>query len=674
MTTEQTWQVGAFYFTPGTHLLSGPEGNDVLEPKASALLAYLIAHRGQDISRDELIRDVWGGHIVSDGAINRVIVRLRRALDDNKKPRQYIVTVPKVGYRFVAPVNAHVENPVEDRSTAKAQQRYQFPLWLVGFLMAAIIASYFALKPKPLPLQSAPTFAPVVRLSSLQFNGIMAPDGEQFVYSQRTGQGTNLYWLENEDANPRRIGAIGGTATSARWSPDGSSLVYVYLKGDSCSFHRLDMQHPLTAEPETIYTCRAVRGIPLVYNLDGSKLFFGEKTTAFAPFELFELDLTTRSKRRLSQPVPKARGHYWLDVHPVHGRLLMLSETSAGETTAYQLNPNTEEYKQLIHWPYKIDTAVWSHRGGTIVHQGQHPSYTLVETKLTSGETNVLVADSRRMMHPQRIRGGRDYSFTSYIYNRDLTLNGEPVEWLNSSVMDYLPTLSHSGRKLAFISKRSGESQLFIKDFDTERLVAVDLPKVGRALYGIDWSFRDDRILLTTSNDLLIIDVAQATIANRYETVLPPYGATWSGADSFTFSTYENRRWQVHHHDLISGTTTKLEPRWAFVLTSPDTQLFIDQNYAINWADETQAYEHCAAPMHSYTLTMRLDGDTFYCIDPDDPQALIKMTRNGSTTTLRGVLHPSTRHYSVSGEDIAQAYLHDAVSDIMRTRFPPSEQ
>lgn len=670
MTVEQTWQVGAFRFTPGTHLLLGPNCKDVLEPKASALLAYLIMHQGRDISRDELIDQVWGGQIVSDGAINRVIVRLRRALGDSEKPRQYIVTVPKLGYRFVATAYACAEKEAENTTAILARQTSTFPLWFIGLLLAAVVISYLASKQKPVPQFSPPTFAPVVRLSSLQFDGIMAPDGKQFVYSQRSDQGTNLYWLKNEGANPRRVGATGGIATSARWSPDSASLVYVYLKGDSCSFHQLDMRRPLTAEPETIYTCPPVRDIPLVYSADGSKLFFGEKVTTFAPFELFELDLATRSKRRLSQPVPKAGGHYWLDIHPVHGKLLMLGKTSAGGTAAYQLNPKTDEYNQLIHWPHKIDTAIWSHRGGTIVHQGPHPSYTLVETNLASRETSVLVADSRRMMHPQRIGGGKDYSFTSYIHNRDLTLNGEPLEWLNSSVMDYLPTLSRSGRKLAFISKRSGKSQLFVKDFDTERLVAIELPKMGRALYGIDWSFGDDRILLTTSNGLLIADVAQGTIPTKHETALPAYGATWSGANRFTFSTYENRRWQVYDHDLISGSRRKLESRWAFVLTSPNTKLFIDQNYEVIRADESVADIRCAAPMYLHTLTMQLDGDTFYCIDPDDPEALIKMTGGGSTTTLEGALNQSTRHYSISGKDIAQAYLHDAVSDIMRTRFP----
>jgi len=650
----------------------GDDRETLLEPKASALLAYLVTNRGRDISRDELMREVWGGHIVSDGAINRVIVRLRRALGDEKKARRYIVTVPKVGYRFVADAAEHALPPAPEPVPAPppkpAATRHAF--WVVG-MIAIVLAAAAAvmLRRDPSPAQQPPTLSPLVRLSSLQFDAAVAPDGKQVVYSERHDSGIDIHWLADDGSTPRLIGATGGRATGARWSPNGDRLVYVFRGPDGCAFHILDMTTPAFAEPQVIAPCTSVMGIPVVFSADGTKLYFGEKTHPYAPFILFAHDLTTGETSRLPQPDAKGRGHYWLDVHPRSGKLLILSAHAPGETTAYSLNPVSGAYQEIARWPYKVDTAVWSHRGGTIVHQGRHPSYQLVETTLAGGETTVLVSDSRRMMHPQRIAGGRDYSFTSYLYNRDLMLDGMPLDALNSSVMDYLPTLSRSGRKLAFISKRTGESRLYVQDFDSGRLASTELQEKGRALFGIDWSFDDRQLLLTTSNELLVFDVASERIVHSHTPDSPAFGATWSGEGSFTYSSFEDNRWQLYDYRLQGSSLVARDARWAFALTSPEAELLVDQDMKILVGDR-QIEVTCAWPMYSYSLTLRLDGQTFYCISPEDPEALIRVTGLGQPEILPSRLNRTTRHYSVSGNHVAQARLQDAASDILRTRFP----
>ncbi|MEO0975087.1 MAG: winged helix-turn-helix domain-containing protein, partial [Pseudomonadota bacterium] len=98
------WTVGDYEFDANANRLRGPHGVVLLEPKASALLAYFCEHPGRNIGRDELLRTVWHGQIVSDNSINRVIVVLRKALRDSREERKYIATVPKVGYRLIATV------------------------------------------------------------------------------------------------------------------------------------------------------------------------------------------------------------------------------------------------------------------------------------------------------------------------------------------------------------------------------------------------------------------------------------------------------------------------------------------------------------------------------------------------------------------------------------------
>jgi DNA-binding response OmpR family regulator len=67
------------------------------------LLRYLIKHKGQAVSRQKLLEDVWGLREDTDTrAIDNFIVRLRRYIEDDPSTPNHLLTVRGVGYRFVA--------------------------------------------------------------------------------------------------------------------------------------------------------------------------------------------------------------------------------------------------------------------------------------------------------------------------------------------------------------------------------------------------------------------------------------------------------------------------------------------------------------------------------------------------------------------------------------------
>jgi DNA-binding winged helix-turn-helix (wHTH) protein len=75
-----------------------------LEPVVFALLVYLLRNPHRLIGRDELLDELWKGTHVSDASLSRAVARLRGALDDGAREPLYIETVPRRGYRFIAPV------------------------------------------------------------------------------------------------------------------------------------------------------------------------------------------------------------------------------------------------------------------------------------------------------------------------------------------------------------------------------------------------------------------------------------------------------------------------------------------------------------------------------------------------------------------------------------------
>jgi adenylate cyclase len=75
-----------------------------LEPKAMDVLLYLAAHQGEVVSREDLEKNVWRGALVGYDAVTKSVIKLRKAFGDQAREPGIIETIPKRGYRLVAPV------------------------------------------------------------------------------------------------------------------------------------------------------------------------------------------------------------------------------------------------------------------------------------------------------------------------------------------------------------------------------------------------------------------------------------------------------------------------------------------------------------------------------------------------------------------------------------------
>ncbi|HLT91166.1 MAG TPA: winged helix-turn-helix domain-containing protein [Woeseiaceae bacterium] len=101
---QQGFTVGDRFVEPARNRIRGPEGEVHVEPKVMAVLVCLAAQAGEVVSRGALYDAVWGKAIVSDQALTNCISELRQLLGDDRAAPRYIETVPKRGYRLLAPV------------------------------------------------------------------------------------------------------------------------------------------------------------------------------------------------------------------------------------------------------------------------------------------------------------------------------------------------------------------------------------------------------------------------------------------------------------------------------------------------------------------------------------------------------------------------------------------
>ena len=80
-----------------------------IEPKVFDVLVYLLRHRDQVVSKDELLDQVWPGQVVSETALSRCIAAARKAVGDDGSKQAVIETQHGRGFRFIATVTEHLE-------------------------------------------------------------------------------------------------------------------------------------------------------------------------------------------------------------------------------------------------------------------------------------------------------------------------------------------------------------------------------------------------------------------------------------------------------------------------------------------------------------------------------------------------------------------------------------
>ena len=116
-------------FDPEAHAISlvgQPESVLTLSAPAVRLLQEFIKHRGRDLSRDELIARVWEafGFTPSGNNLNKAVSELRKSFQSLGEGHEFIVTVPRYGFRFEADVIFQPrENiqPVDSQSPVEQQ-------------------------------------------------------------------------------------------------------------------------------------------------------------------------------------------------------------------------------------------------------------------------------------------------------------------------------------------------------------------------------------------------------------------------------------------------------------------------------------------------------------------------------------------------------------------------
>jgi transcriptional activator of cad operon len=100
------FHLGEWLLDPSLDTISRGTQTIKLEPRMMRLLICLADSPGTVVSQERLLSEVWAGVIVGPASVYQAVSQLRRLLGDTDPEPSYIATVPRRGYRLIAPVRS----------------------------------------------------------------------------------------------------------------------------------------------------------------------------------------------------------------------------------------------------------------------------------------------------------------------------------------------------------------------------------------------------------------------------------------------------------------------------------------------------------------------------------------------------------------------------------------
>lgn len=173
---QSIYEFGSFRLEVAERRLCRAEAVIPLPPKAFDLLLVLVEQPGHLLEKEELLQAVWPDAIVEEVNLANTISLLRKALGKGAQEQRFIETVPRRGYRFVAPVQKSEARAAELKViesaplalplVASEYTAARFKQWgrqhvltvSLGLLLLGLIGTLSFWARKPLPVAALPTF------------------------------------------------------------------------------------------------------------------------------------------------------------------------------------------------------------------------------------------------------------------------------------------------------------------------------------------------------------------------------------------------------------------------------------------------------------------------------------------------------------------------------------
>jgi len=491
--SRRLFRFGTFEADSGTGELRRAGRPVGLQEQPFRLLLALLERPAQIVTRAELREKLWGEtHVDFEEGLNTAVRKLRDALGDSASNPRFVETLPRRGYRFIAPVESAADPALVPEPLKPVRARSWWLLLLAGsvvsFAGAAVLVYWFWFREKLEWTASSPT--QLTRDSGMTSEPVISRDGKLLTYtSDRAGQGNTDIWMQLiVDGEPRRLTDDPADDHEPDISPDGSTVIFRSER-----------------DPPGIYAVSALGGIARLiirdghvprYSPDGSRIAYslGHYGSGGFSGKLRIYEFGTGSTKLAAQDRYVGGPAAWsgdgstlifagwnnLQRRPLH---LWSCSPNGGTSTQLTGEPVSED-RGVFDQVSTVSVAWLNDR--IIVSRRQGDSANVWAGTVAPG-TQRLVGGLKRLtfgtgneVMPSVSSGGRlvfaNHTYAAGIWEatpgKDATTAAMHAI-THDGAINYRPSVSADGSKLAYVSNRTGNFEVWIKDLLNGNEVAL---------------------------------------------------------------------------------------------------------------------------------------------------------------------------------------------------------
>lgn len=470
------------------------------------ILLLLLERPGEIVTRETLRRKLWPENTFVDfnHCLNTAVNKLREALGDSAENPRFVETVPRRGYRFLAPVERIGPPPPATREppfpvSAPGIKRVAAPIAAAG--LAVVIAGAVAwFRGGPASEISAPlTPSPFTGFLGSETTPCFSPDGTTLAFAWNgEGRGNyDIYIQAIDSETPHRVTESPGDDFAPAYSPDGSQIAFYRRAGDTAAiyvvsthgWHEIRVMGMNFGPPSP---ASAFAGVPaaerLSWSPDGEVLAYVDKESPADPFSIYLRMIDARDSLRVTWPPENSPGDSSPAISP-DGRLLAFIRRTAGLLGDLYVVPLTGGGPQrLTHDNRKIRGLAWTPDGRHIIFSSnRRGETTLWKIPVAGGDPVRITGAGANAILPTVSPAGNRLAFVRFATDNAIWRFPLGETWYEGRIPERLdlpvrsastPRLSPDGSRLVFVFNSSRGGELWTSNPDGSHAVRlVSFPK-----------------------------------------------------------------------------------------------------------------------------------------------------------------------------------------------------
>lgn len=509
-----------------------------LPPKATEILLLLVKNTGRIVEKEKFLKDVWPNTFVEESSLTVNISLLRKTLGEGQNGKKFIETVPRRGYRFVAtvverfvepstPLIAFAETSVfssegpgvpsqksstprvtpldptrpedalyERRSRVRSIGLFgRLGMCLAGGVIvgAAVWSMFFRANPNPPP---PVRIVPFTSYPGFESSPAFSPDGNQiaFAWDGDKGGHTSIYVKLIDAGVSLRLTGDASDDSFPAWSPDGRYIAFVRYFGSS-SPKGIFLVSSLGGPERKVAEIIPGRWPHLAWTPDGSHLAVRDADSVQQPLSIFLLSVETGQKRKLTSSDEAIVGDSRPAFSPDGKSLAFVRTTGVNREDVFIMPASGGAPRQLTFDGAQVFGLAWTTDAREVVFSSARSgSIVLWRIPAQGGSPERLAAVEPNALYPSISRREDRLAYTTAFEDSNIwrvqfsqgKIISPPHLLISSTRADFDPQYSPDGKRIAFISARTGKSQIWLCDENGAN--TFQLTNLDGAIGNLAWS------------------------------------------------------------------------------------------------------------------------------------------------------------------------------------------